>query len=305
MSTTRLEPSFPSDDAGVRSVWEVEEFQTGSVQANGLETAYLRGGTGRPVVFVHGLFMSATEWGPQLGALRDDFEVIAYDVRGHGRTGGSAVAAYDVELLAADLEALLDALDVEDPVLVGHSMGGAIAQVYAATHPDRVAGVVLLDTFSTTDLGRQGRLIFANLRFLGWLDRFVRYKTLNRWQLRLYERLSPGAAGGGGERIQALMDADPTISHGEVRKLARAVASFPKTTFDPGDLTVPALVCYGEHVPGAMRAMATGLADSLDPTVTTVTAVPGGGHAAHLDNPGFVVDAIRDFVAGLPERQGD
>jgi pimeloyl-ACP methyl ester carboxylesterase len=92
-----------------------------------------------------------------------------------------------MDLLAADLDALLTALDVQDAVVVGHSMGGAIAQVYAVRHPERVAGVVLLDTFSTTDLGLRGRAIFANLRFLGWLDRFVRYTTLNRWQLRVYE----------------------------------------------------------------------------------------------------------------------
>jgi pimeloyl-ACP methyl ester carboxylesterase len=244
--------------------------------------------------------MSATEWRPQLEALRDRYEVIAYDVRGHGRTGGSDVDAYDVDLFAKDLHELLDALDVANPVVVGHSMGGAIAQVYAVTYPDRVAGVVLLDTFSTTDIGRQGRAMFATLRLVGWLDRFVRYKTLNRWQLRVYERLSPGAAGGGGDHIQALMDADPTISHREVRKLARAVAAFPGSAFDPGDVTVPALVCYGEHVPGAMRDMATGLAEDLDPTTTTVTVVPDGGHAAHLDNPSVVVDAIRTFLDGLP-----
>jgi pimeloyl-ACP methyl ester carboxylesterase len=96
------------------------------------------------------------------------------------------------------------------------------------------------------------------------------------------------------------MDADPTIPHAEVRKLARAVAGFPGSAFDPADVSVPALVCYGEHAAGPMRAMATGLAAELDPATTTVREVPGGGHASHLDNPTFVIDAIRDFVAGLP-----
>lgn len=59
------------------------------------------------------------------GGPREEFTTVAYDVRGHGHTGGSDRAAYDVELYAADLHALLDALDLEDPVLCGPSMGAA------------------------------------------------------------------------------------------------------------------------------------------------------------------------------------
>lgn len=93
MSTDQSETATPVEDAGGRSVWELDGVESGTVETNGVATTYLRTGSGRRVVFVHGLFMSATAWGPQVAELHEAFEVIAYDVRGHGRTGGSDVAS--------------------------------------------------------------------------------------------------------------------------------------------------------------------------------------------------------------------
>ncbi|MFB6140372.1 MAG: alpha/beta fold hydrolase [Halosimplex sp.] len=119
-----------------------------TVRTNDVETYYERRGEGPPVVFVHGAIVDHSQWDPQLEALSDEYTTVAYDVRGHGRTGGSPRSAYSMDLFADDLHALLDALDIENPVLCGLSTGGCIAQVYAARHPDRVAGLVLADTFA-------------------------------------------------------------------------------------------------------------------------------------------------------------
>jgi len=163
----------PKNGAGHRT-GDVPATESGRVRTGDIETHYVRRGEGPPIVFIHGMAMSATEWEPQMEALSDEFTTIAYDVRGHGHTGGSDRKSYDMSVYAQDLDALLRGLDVENPVLCGLSMGGCIAQVYAATYPEKIAGLVVSDTFTAAPLPLKGRLIFANLRFFGLLDRIVR-----------------------------------------------------------------------------------------------------------------------------------
>jgi pimeloyl-ACP methyl ester carboxylesterase len=278
--------------------WQVldGDATTGTVQTNGIETHYVRRGDGPPIVFVHGMATSAAQWTPQQTALADDFTTVAYDVRGHGYTGGSECDPYTMDLYAADLHALLDALDVENPVLCGLSMGGCIAQVYAATHPENVAGLVLSDTFPAGPLPLGARLVFANLRVLGLLDRVVGYRTLNRVQTRVGDLLAPGIAGDRAT-AQRLVEAGPAMSHAEFRKVARSVADFPASGFDAAAIEAPALVLCGEHVPGVLRSLHQRVADQVAGGALTV--VPAAGHASNVDNPEFFSTAVREFAVDV------
>lgn len=268
---------------------------SGTVRTNDVETYYVRRGDGPPVVFVHGMAMSTSQWEPQLAALADEFTVVAYDVRGHGHTGGSDRDPYTMELYAADLDALLAALDVERPVLCGLSMGGCIVQAYAARYPEKVAGLVLSDTFTAAPLPPKGRLLFANLRFMGRLDRFVRYTTLNRIQTWVGQRLAPGVAGDG-TTTQRLVEGGPTIPHAEFRKIADSVARFPGSDLDLSHVGVPVLVTYGENVPAVLRVVHERLAEQFTNAEVSVTVVPDAGHASNVDNPAFFAEAVRSFA---------
>lgn len=270
----------------------LDDLERGTARTNGVDTHYYRRGAGPPVVFVHPMGMSATAWGHQLAALGDDFDVVAYDTRGHGHTGGSPRERYTMELYALDLRALLAALDVSRPVLVGASMGGAIVQQYAATYPEDVAGLVLVDTFSTTPLGVGGRLAFGFVRLLARLDRVVPYDALNRFQIRAYETLSPGSAGNA-DALLELMAADPPIAHRELVKVADACAAVPRSDLDPAAIAAPTLVLYGDAIPSALRAMSTDLADALGDALVDLVAVPGGGHGSIVDAPTFVTEHVR------------
>lgn len=278
-------------------------FETGHVETNGIETYYERYGDGPAVVFVHGMFMSSTAWRPQTVALGDEYTTIAYDVRGHGHTGGSDADTYSIDLYAEDLHALLAVLDVERPVLCGLSMGGAIAQMYAATHPENVAGLVLSDTFTAAPLPAKSRLFFQNLRFLGRLDRFVRYPTLNRIQLWVGNRLSPGV-GGDEVTTQRLIEEAPTISHAEIVKIADSVAAFPEGDLDASRITVPTLVLHGEHVPAAFREMHVRLADHLANADVETVVVPDAGHASNVDTPTFFTETVREFLSTVYDEPG-
>lgn len=101
------------------------------------------GGTGRPVVLIHGWPLSADAWKPQVPLLRDaGFRVIAYDRRGFGRSDKPA-DGYDYDTLAADLANLLDEHDLKDVTLVGFSMGGGEVARYIANHgEERLHSVV-------------------------------------------------------------------------------------------------------------------------------------------------------------------
>jgi non-heme chloroperoxidase len=101
------------------------------------------GGTGRPVVLIHGWPLSGESWAAQVPALRDaGFRVIAYDRRGFGRSE-KPEHGYDYDTLADDLAGLVVDLDLHDAVLVGFSMGGGEVARYVSLHGQgRLSGVV-------------------------------------------------------------------------------------------------------------------------------------------------------------------
>ena len=101
------------------------------------------GGTGRPVVLIHGWPLSGESWSEQVPALRGaGYRVITYDRRGFGRSD-KPKTGYTYDTLAEDLHNLVLALDLDDATLVGFSMGGGEVARYLSTYgPDRVRSVV-------------------------------------------------------------------------------------------------------------------------------------------------------------------
>ncbi len=113
--------------------------------ADGVELFYKDWGSGKPVVFVHGWPLNADMWDYQMEPLsREGLRTIAYDRRGFGRSGQPG-GRYDYDVLADDLAALLDELDLRDVTLVGFSMGGGEVARYVARHgTGRIARIALV-----------------------------------------------------------------------------------------------------------------------------------------------------------------
>lgn len=269
--------------------------ESGYVDTNGIETYYERRGSGPEIVFVHGFIMDTRMWAPQVEALDDDYTVVTYDVRGHGRTGGSAVSPYTADLLAADLDALVTALDLGRPVVCGLSMGGMIAQVYAATYPERLSGLVLADTFTPGALPVGGGLAMPHLPVFATLSHVVDYRRLNAVQNWLGERFAPGMVG---DRAfhEGLVETGPPMAATEFRKAIGAILEFTRSEFDAAAVVVPTTVLYGEHEPGPIQRMAEHLATQVaDPEVELVR-VPDAGHGSSWDNPPVFTDAVRRLV---------
>lgn len=274
-----------------------------TVRTNDIQTYYERRGSGPTVVFVHGAILDSSQWERQMDALEDEYTTVAYDVRGHGRTGGSARESYSIPLLADDLNALVTALDLEKPVVCGLSMGGCIAQVYAAAHPDELSGLILADTF-TPELFDRREWFQRSVMLRATVPpvRLVGYERVEKAMVWIHERLSKGASGDYGQ-VKNLRAGGPKMETAEFAKVIRAVASFHETAVDYSSISAPTLVLYGEHEPAFMRRHAPKMRAEIPNAV--VLKVPGGGHTSNLDNPEFFTDAVREFLANVGVGGGD
>ena len=111
---------------------------------------YERQGVGFPVLFISGLGGFASFWQDQVAVFGKRFEVITFDHRGIGQSDPARLG-YTVDRMAADVVGLLDALRIRRAHVIGHSTGGAIAQVLAIEHSSRLASVVLSATWTKAD----------------------------------------------------------------------------------------------------------------------------------------------------------
>lgn len=115
-------------------------------------------GEGRPIVLLHGVTLSVHAWTYQLRDLSEHYRVIAVDQRGHG-VSEHGHGGLSIERMAADIASLVEHLDLHDAIVVGHSMGGFVAQQMCLDHPEvvpRLSGLVLLSTAAAIGQGVPG-----------------------------------------------------------------------------------------------------------------------------------------------------
>lgn len=121
-------------------------FQSSNVLVNGIRLHVVREPReGRPaILFLHGLYDRWEVWRPAMAALAAEYDLIAPDLRGHGESEWPD-DGYRLSDYVADAIGLLDALAVQDVAVIGHSLGGVIAALVAASDPARIRAVVLED----------------------------------------------------------------------------------------------------------------------------------------------------------------
>ncbi|WP_412538098.1 alpha/beta hydrolase [Longispora sp. K20-0274] len=140
-------------------------------QVNGINLYYEAHGAGRPMILLHGGLMSGEMFAPILPALTEHHQVITVDLQGHGRTA-DIDRPLDVRLMADDIGALIDHLDLEHPDVVGYSLGGGVALHTGARYPDRVRRVVAASAYIRSDAvypeirAQQGQVNAAAAEFM-------------------------------------------------------------------------------------------------------------------------------------------
>lgn len=264
-----------------------------TVETNGVETYYEHRGRGPPIVFVHGASNDCRWWEPQMAAFSDDFEVVAYDVRGHGRTGGSDRSRYSMELFAADLRALVAELDLDSPVVVGHSLGGMFALEYAARYPDHLRGLVLADSQVAPGLTPMQTVVQHGLIPLQMgLQRALgpdRASAMMEWIAR---RVTDADAPEDDELAAYAEETDEMFASEESLKVLGAVRRFERP--DLSSIEAPTLGVYGKEDPTMMHRNAVELAREVPRA--ELRLVPEAGHGLTREQPAAFERTVRKFL---------
>jgi 3-oxoadipate enol-lactonase len=245
-----------------------------AIRANGIEMRYTAEGKGPDLVLSHSLACDVSMWDEQAAALAGSYRVIRYDTRGHGRSEATA-APYTLELLADDLKALLDALDIRRPHFAGLSMGGMIGQTCALKYPGIFRSLILCDTTSA---------YAANVAPV-WEERIRTARTqgmpalvdatLGRWFTEPFRRARPDIV----KRFAALISATPVEGYAGCSQALLSI----DVTARLRTLALPALVIVGEEDPGTPVAMARAIHENLPGSELAV--IRGAAHISNVEQP--------------------
>ncbi len=240
------------------------------------------GGEGPPAVLLHGLAGHRGEWDATVAWMRERYRVVTLDQRGHGASERRP-ADVSCEAYAADVAALFEALELGAVTLIGQSMGGLVAMLTAARHPDLVRALVLVEAADGEPDPETPR------RIERWLA---------SWPLPFASRAEAAAFLGGGPVGAGWAAGLEEREDGWWPRFEPDVMVRSIERWDPrwDHVACPALVVRAEN--GIITA-----ADAAEMTRrrpgTRVVTVAGAGHDVHLEAPEAVRDAITEFLDGL------
>jgi pimeloyl-ACP methyl ester carboxylesterase len=243
-------------------------------------------GEGPPVLLIHGLLFDASQLEPQVRALKDRYRFITPDVRNHSRSEFRA-EEYTLWDLMEDQIALLDHLGIERPTWGGVSTGGFLSLRAALKHPERVGGMVLIDTQGgpeSVDMGSMYDAAAAAVIESGWTDDIMGLATGMLFGASASEELKA-------EWVEK-WHSWPQHS---AKELIGVVTGREDITDRLGEIDAPAIVIHGEEDVAIPMERAEQLAAGL-PNVVEFVVVPKGGHTSTLEQPEFVTAAVERFL---------
>ncbi len=261
------------------------------VEVNGQRIHYQdSGGPGLPLVLAHGLLMDHEMFAPQVAAFGDRHRVVTWDERGHGLTE-TTPDDFSYWDSADDLRGLLDALGIGRAVVGGMSQGGFVSMRFALRHPERVAGLVLIDTQAGLEDPD------ALPRYEAMVDVWVTDGPSDLIaEATAAIIIGPGRPESG--PWMAKWKARPVDG---VRQVFLTLVTRDDLTGRLGEISAPALVIHGEEDAAIDVWRAEALVAGL-PGARPLVRVPGAGHASNLTHPEPVNAAIGRFLDELSAR---
>jgi pimeloyl-ACP methyl ester carboxylesterase len=235
-----------------------------------------------------------------LAPLADVAQVVVPDLRGHGRSDRGDPAEWNLATWAEDVHQLCDALGIDRPVLLGMSFGGFVAQHYAVTYPDDLAGLVLVSTAPrypgheavlarAREVG--GDQAAAALRHLVD-DPGVELSAEDQRRVRsLYQRHTDPKS----EALEATVIRTPEVAQAWVPSARQEMDLRPALQL----VRCPVLALVGELDPFNPPSLAAESVDAIPSEQARLCVVPDAAHRVFTDNPEFTRDRIREFLAGV------
>ncbi len=243
------------------------------------------GGDGPAIIWSHGFLMDHTMFDAQVAALSGTHRCIAWDERGFGATPVTGPFSYWDS--ADDAVALLDHLGIEQAVFAGMSQGGFLSLRAALAHPDRVRGLILIDTQAGTEAD----------------------EVIPQYEGMLAHWMSDAPLGEVGELVAGLILGDPALAADWIPKWeerrtemgehpGNCLLSRDDITGRLGEITCPAIVIHGDADAAIPLEKGQVLADSIAGP-TSMVVMPGGSHAANMTHPAETNEAVAAFLATL------
>jgi len=255
--------------------------------ANGIGVHYeLHGPEGAPwLVLSHSLACSVRMWDEQIAAFSDRYRILACDTRGHGASDAPS-GAYTLELLADDLQGLLEQVGVARPHFCGLSMGGMIGQTFALKYPGILASLTLADTTSRipAEAGPvwQERIRVAETQ--GMLP--LVEPTLDRWFTEPHRKAHPETM----QRIGKLIASTPVAGY------VGCCHAIPKINLTARlkEIRCPILIVVGEDDPGTPVAMSREMHERAPGSKLVV--IPKAAHLSNIEQSGSFNRALGEFL---------
>jgi len=270
----------------------LERFKAGfrrrTIQVDDHRIVYSEGGSGEPVVLLHGFGASADNWNRFAGRLTKRYRVIAPDLPGWGQSTRIDSASYAYPQQVERLHQLLGALGLHRVHLVGHSMGGFIASAYAARYPEEVITLGLIAPHGIAE-PQASELALSVAAGDNWLvatnvsefDRllnkvFAKRPYVPKSVFRLLAAHTIRGAAKSARIFTEMQSNDPTLEE----RLAR--------------ITAPALIIWGEQD----RVLHVSCADIFRQGIknSDLLVIPGSGHMPPVENAGECATAWLEFV---------
>lgn len=267
---------------------------------------------GVPFVLLHGFGNEAhiyDDFAPQVAPY---YRTLAVDLRGHGDSGHDPERRYDYEFHVRDLERVTAALGVERFVLLGHSLGGRIATLFAGTHPERMAGLILVDSGPELDARGVLRIQLDMEKAVAPGGAAAAVASVSEYERMLSvaypaarpEAIARMARHGLRRRADGSLErkTDPAFHEG-ARRMSPAEAaererSTTRTLWEAlARVPCPALVVRG----AASDILGPDVADRMADEVLRqgrLAVVPRAGHSVMTDNPDGFAEAVCAFVLG-------
>lgn len=242
------------------------------------------------IIFIHGFPFNKSMWNKQMEALKNDYRVIAYDVRGHGNSD-AGTKDFSIDLFASDLLNLMDALKIDKAMLCGLSMGGYIALNAVESYPDRFDALILSDTTCTADTpeAKEKRMkTIESIRKDG-VEKFADDSIKNLFASESFSTKK--------KEIAAVREMIVNTTEELLCKTLRAFYERKETCSKLSDIYVPVLIMVGEEDKITPLAAAQLMQEKIKESLLSI--IEHAGHLSNIENPLEFNNQLKEFVSAV------